>query len=212
MSDSHDDHGSSSSGGYDIAPLLGTLTMIGVPVAMVVMLGISGYAFMQGAGVNKGETDAAPPVPSDPSTPSGPATPAVAGVDAAVMEKGQAAYANCLACHGADGKGMQAGPSKMAPSLAGSELLLDTDPDKALLIVLKGIQKETADFMGVMAPLGATLDDENLAAVLTYARNSFGNSADPVTVEQAAAARAKFAEVPMMLSRPKIDEIVEAHK
>ena len=200
MSDSHDDHGSSSSGGYKFAPLLGTLTMIGVPVAMVVMLGISGYAFMQGAGVDKGVKEvkevAAPPVVPQ-------------GTD--MMAIGQTAYANCLACHGADGKGMKAGPMTMAPPLAGSELLLD-DPEKSLLIVLKGIQKETADYIGVMAPLGAALDDEKLAAVLTYARNSFGNSAAPVTVEQAAAARAKFTEVPMMLSRSKIDEIVEAHK
>jgi mono/diheme cytochrome c family protein len=211
MSDSHDDHGSSSSGGYNFAPLLGTLTMIGVPIAMVVMLGISGYAFMQGAGV-KQDVDTAPAVAApNPSGASAPSGPDVAGVDPAVMAIGQTAYANCLACHGADGKGMQAGQSMMAPSLAGSELLLG-DPDKSLLIVLKGIQKETADYMGVMAPLGATLDDEKLAAVLTYARNSFGNSAGPITPEQAAAARAKFTEVPMMLSRPKIDEIVEAHK
>ena len=127
------------------------------------------------------------------------------------MKIGQTAYANCLACHGVDGKGMQVGPATMAPPLAGSEILLG-DPDKTLLIVLKGIQKETTDFMGVMAPLGASLDDEKLAAVLTYTRNSFGNSAEAVTPEQAAAARAKFTEVPMMLSRSKIDEIVEAHK
>lgn len=201
MSDSHDDHGSSSSGGYSFAPLLGTLTMIGVPIAMVVMLGISGYAFIQGSGYQAEE---------EPEEEKSAVAPIVAqGPD--MMAIGQTAYANCLACHGADGKGMKVGAALMAPPLAGSELLLD-DPDKSLLIVLKGIQKEGEDYMGVMAPLGATLDDEKLAAVLTYARNSFGNSAEPVTVEQAAAARAKFTEVPMMLGRSKIDEIVEAHK
>lgn len=127
------------------------------------------------------------------------------------MKLGQAAYSNCMACHGGDGKGLKAGPMSMAPALAGSELLLD-EPDKSLLVVLKGIAKETNDFMGVMAPLAAALDDEKLAAVLTYCRNSFGNSGAAVTIEEAAAAREKFAEVPMMPSRSKIDEIVEAHK
>jgi mono/diheme cytochrome c family protein len=199
MSDSNDDHGSSSSGGYNYASLLGTLTMIGVPIAMVAMLGISGYAFMQGSGYQ--------PEEEDDKTPALLVAPQ--GTD--MMAIGQKAYANCLACHGADGKGVVLGPSTMAPPLLGSEILLG-DPEKTLLIVLKGIQKETADYMGVMAPLGAMLDDEKLAAVLTYTRNSFGNSAEAVTAEQAAAARAKFSEVPMMLSRPKIDEIVEAHK
>ncbi len=226
MSDSHDGHASDSSSGYKFAPLLGTLTMIIVPVSMVLLLGVSGYAFVKGGGVKEAPADdqgsAAPAAtqavvggaeaPTPAPTPAPAAGGAAAdGVDPSVMAMGQAAYANCMACHGADGKGFQAGPSMMAPPLVGSEILLG-DPDRPLLVVLKGIQKETTDFMGIMAPLGAALDDEKLAAVLTYSRNSFGNTAPAVTVEQAAAARAKFNEVPMMISRPKLDEIVKAHQ
>jgi mono/diheme cytochrome c family protein len=119
----------------------------------------------------------------------------------------------CAACHGPDGKGLQAGPALMAPSLVGSKLLLG-DPDAPLLVVLKGIAKENMNYMGVMAPLAAGLDDQKLAAVLTYVRNEWGNSAPAVTVEQAAAARAKFAAIdaPAGVKRAEIDAIVAAHK
>lgn len=227
MSDHGDSH---STGGFNYAHLLGKITMIGVPALMIVMLGVSGYAFIKNSGIEAvAEADAAPaksaaatapapkPAPATPATtatatPDAPkaASAGAADIDPAVMTLGQAAYANCLACHGADGKGLQIGALSMAPALAGSEVLL-ADPNRPLLVVLKGIAKETNDYLGIMAPLGAALDDEKLAAVLTYVRNSFGNSAPAVTVEQAAAARAKFSEVPMMVSRLKIEEILKAH-
>ncbi len=226
MSDHGDSH---TQGGYSLAPLLGKLLLYGVPTLMVILLGISGLAFIKDGGVKiddeaatpKAKVAPAPAAAAQPATPgAAPQAPADApaaaqaggsDIDPAVMTMGQAAYANCLACHGADGKGMKAGPMSMAPALAGSEILLG-DPDAPLLVVLKGIAKETNDYLGIMAPLAAALDDEKLAAVLTYARNSFGNSAPAVTVEQAAAAREKFTEVPMIISRSKIDEIVKAHK
>ena len=64
------------------------------------------------------------------------------------------------------------------------------------------------------AGLGAGLNDEQIAAVLTYVRNSWGNQAAPVTVEQVAAARAKFADVnaPAGVKRAEIMNIVGAHK
>ena len=129
------------------------------------------------------------------------------------MALGKSSYAMCAACHGPDGKGLKAGPALMAPSLIGSEVLLG-NPDAPLLVVLKGIAKEDMKFMGMMAPLAAGLDDEKLAAVLTYVRNEWGNSAPAVTVEQAAAARAKFADVdaPAGIKRGDIQKIVDAHK
>jgi mono/diheme cytochrome c family protein len=100
----------------------------------------------------------------------------------------------------------------MAPSLVGSETLLG-EPDRPILVVLKGILKENADFVGAMAPLG-TMSDEQLAGVLTYVRNSWGNAADPISVEQFAAARAKFLDVdaPAGVKRAEIDSIVKAHQ
>jgi len=217
-----------------IAKLIGIIFLISVPVVLIVMLGIVGTAFLSGSGVKtekkaEGEvaavTAAAPaPAPAAggdaPQGDSAPAAQAAAapanagsGVDPAVMALGKTSYALCAACHGADGKGLQAGPALMAPSLHGSEVLLG-DPDGPLLVVLKGIQKENMNFMGVMAPLAAGLDDEKLAAVLTYVRNSWGNTAPAVTVEQAASARARFADVnaPAGIKRAELEAIVKAHK
>lgn len=139
-----------------------------------------------------------------------------AEIDPAVMELGKTTFATCAACHGPDGKGLAAGPMLMAPSFHGADgaakLLLDDNVDKGILVVLKGIQKEGMDYMGMMAPLGAGLSDEQIAAVLTYLRNSYGNSASAVTAEQVATAREKYADVnaPAGVKRGDIDAIVGA--
>ncbi len=217
-----------------IVSLIGNAFLVLVPLALIVMLGIVGSAFIKGVREEpvkpKEEVAAAAPAAAPAATEAAPAAPAAVAkadaaapadkaaapaveIDPAVMSLGQASYAMCAACHGADGAGLKAGPALMAPSFHGSETLLG-DPDIPLLVVLKGIAKENMDFMGMMAPLGAGLDDEKLAAVLTYVRNSWGNSAPAVTVEQAAAARAKFAEVnaPAGVKRSELKAIVDAHK
>lgn len=134
------------------------------------------------------------------------------GIDQAVWDLGKNSFMLCAACHGPDGTGLKAGPVPMAPSLVGSETLLG-EPDRPILVVTKGILKETADFAGAMAPLG-TLSDDQIAAVLTYVRNSWGNSASPVTPDQVAAGRTRFADVdaPAGVKRAEIDAILEAHK
>ncbi len=126
----------------------------------------------------------------------------------AAMGTGQTEYAKCAACHGPDGKGMKVGPALMAPSLVGSEVVLG-DPDRAALVVLKGIRKEGDKYVGVMAPL--PLDDTALAGVLTYVRNSFGNQGGMVTPEEAAAARTRFNSVPAMVGRGELDGLLAAH-
>lgn len=218
-----------------ITTVLGTGVLFLIPISMIAMLGIVGFAFVGALGEKKKPEEtkmaAAAPAPAPaapapaPATPPGGDAPAPApaaveapaaeggAIDPAVMALGKTAYATCAACHGPDGQGLQVGPAKMAPSMTGSELLLG-DPDGPLLVVLKGIAKENMDYMGMMAPLAAALDDEKLAAVLTYTRNSWGNSAPAVTVEQAAAARAKFADVdaPAGIKRAEIQQILDAHK
>ena len=46
------------------------------------------------------------------------------------------------------------------------------------------------DYNGVMPPMGHAKDDE-IAAILTYVRNSWGNEGDPVSVAEVASVRAK---------------------
>lgn len=211
-----------------LAAFLGNAFLVAIPLVLIVMLGIVGSAFVGGMKKKPVKAEAvaaapslalAAPAPAAGAAPAAPAaggapTPApAAAIDPAVMALGKQSYMLCAACHGPDGSGLKAGPALMAPSLVGSKLLLG-DPDQSLLVVLKGIAKENMNFMGVMAPLAAGLDDQKLAAVLTYARNEWGNSAPAVTVEQAAAARAKFAGVnaPAGVKRAEIEAIVAAHK
>lgn len=116
----------------------------------------------------------------------------------------------CAACHGPDGKGLNAGtPMPMAPPLAESALANAGDGEILASIILNGIQKEDTKYLGVMAPLGAMLPDDQLAEIMTYVRAAFGNSASAVTVDQAKGWRAKYANQPMW-TRAKLDEAVKA--
>ncbi len=125
---------------------------------------------------------------------------------AKMMEAGKTSYMTCAACHGMDAKGVQAGPNKLAPSLIDSKLALG-DPSILALLVLKGIQKEGTEYMMMMAPLGAALDDEKLAAVMTYVRGSFGNKAAAVTKEDAAKYREQWKDITAPVTRAKLAEL-----
>jgi mono/diheme cytochrome c family protein/glucose/arabinose dehydrogenase len=81
----------------------------------------------------------------------------------------------CVGCHQPDG----AGREKLAPSLVGSRYTQGPDAGAAARVLLAG--KEGT--VGLMPPLGGTLNDEQIAAVLTYVRREWGNSGAPVTVE-----------------------------
>ncbi len=86
---------------------------------------------------------------------------------------GQEVYRNlCIACHQENGRGQE----KVAPPLVGSALAL-ADPDVPVRIVLNG--KEGS--IGLMPPLGTTLTDDQIAAVLTYVRRAWGQTGSPVT-------------------------------
>lgn len=77
----------------------------------------------------------------------------------------------CVGCHQPDGRGKE----KMAPTLVGSRYA-NGEPTAAMRILLAG--KEGA--VGLMPPLGGALNDEQIAAVLTYVRREWGNTGSPV--------------------------------
>ena len=78
--------------------------------------------------------------------------------------RGEKVYAaNCVACHQATGKG--AGPIK---ALDGSALVLDADKSKQIAIMLNGAGN------GAM-PAWKQLSDTEIAAVITYTKNNWGN-------------------------------------
>jgi mono/diheme cytochrome c family protein len=101
----------------------------------------------------------------------------------ALMEKGKQVYTTtCQACHQATGAGI---PGAFPP-LAESEWV-NGSPKRLAAIVLHGLQGEIKvkgqKFQSVMPPFKDQLKPEDIAAVATYVRNSFGNKADLVTVE-----------------------------
>jgi mono/diheme cytochrome c family protein len=94
----------------------------------------------------------------------------------------------CIACHGADGKGV---PGKYPP-LVDSEWVLG-DERIVVRILLQGM-RGPVDVLGETydgeMPGWAQLTDERIAAVLTYIRGSWGNSAESVATDLVASIRA----------------------
>lgn len=132
---------------------------------------------------------------AEPAVAAEPAAPA-AGPSPEAMAVGKTQYAVCQACHGADG----GGAAGIGPPLAGSEWV--TGPVENLIrIQLRGLMgpvKVKGTEYNLVMPPQAHQNDEQIAGVLTYIRNSFGNQASPVTAEQVAALRASEVGKPML--------------
>jgi mono/diheme cytochrome c family protein len=99
----------------------------------------------------------------------------------AILEQGRAAYAVCAACHQPDGRGL---PS-IAPPLVGASIV--TGPAEALIeVVLRG--RDTDPAFPAMPPV-AGLSDDQLAAILTFIRQSWGHAASPIAAASVRARR-----------------------
>jgi mono/diheme cytochrome c family protein len=94
----------------------------------------------------------------------------------------------CALCHNPDG----AGKPNQAPPLAGAELVLGS-ANRLIHIPLAGLQGPLTvkgqQWNLAMPAMGAALSDEDLAAVLSYMRQSWGNKASEITPEQVAKVR-----------------------
>lgn len=119
-----------------------------------------------------------------------PATAPIKAGMAASIARGKEVYLQtCLACHQADGLGVQ----NMNPPLVKTKWVLG---DKTILVqvVLKGLSQEIeidGDSYHNVMPARTELQDQQIADVLTYVRNSFGNKASAVTAAEVKAIRAK---------------------
>lgn len=104
----------------------------------------------------------------------------------------------CQACHQPNGQG---NPSQGIPPLAGSEWVVggEASPARLARIVLYGLSGPITvagrTYNGQMPAQGGSLKDYQIAGVLTYVRNSFGNKGDEkepaITTAIVRAARAK---------------------
>lgn len=90
---------------------------------------------------------------------------------------------NCIACHQADGQGIEG----VYPALAGNPVVTAEDPSAVIRTVLRG--------RGGM-PTFSQLDDESLAALVSYIRQAWENEASVVEPADIAAARDVDEEAP----------------
>ena len=106
-----------------------------------------------------------------------------------LFNKGKEIYerdGSCMTCHQVDGKGLGASGF---PPLAGTKWVLASE-DRLIKIALNGIYGPIKvlgkEYPGTvpMTPNRDLLNDQELASVLTYVRNAFGNNASVITPEK----------------------------
>lgn len=75
---------------------------------------------------------------------------------------------NCAECHQRDGKGIQ----NIYPSLAGNEVVLGSAVDVALVLIIG---------RGEMPSFNGSISSEDMAAIINYVRNSWGNEGEAIS-------------------------------
>jgi nitrite reductase (NO-forming) len=103
----------------------------------------------------------------------------VAAVSTSASDHGKGIYERiCTTCHQPDGRGMPG----VFPPLAQSDFLME-NAERAVGVLLEGLQGPITvngqTFNGAMPNF--SLKDDEIAAVLSYVRNNFGNSGSTVT-------------------------------
>lgn len=98
------------------------------------------------------------------------------GVDEELMAMGETVFEqNCASCHGTDGQGTPG-----VPALAGNATVTG-DPEGVIQTVFEG--------PSTMPAFRDELSDEEIAAVISYIRNTWGNEAPTISADDVAAAR-----------------------
>ncbi len=124
-------------------------------------------------------------LPASPDTASG-------APSAAAMRAGHAIFFDaCTACHLVEAKGQP----RMFPPLGGSAVAQQRDPTGLIGLILGG--GRTAPTLArpsfqTMPSFAWKLDDQQIADVASYVRNSWGNRASPVSAKQVATIRSKL--------------------
>jgi mono/diheme cytochrome c family protein len=112
------------------------------------------------------------------------------------FERGKSIYRElCTTCHAPDGRGLKRpdGKGLLAPPLPESPRL-EQNREAVIRIMLHGLTGELdgRKYEGLMAPFGATNDDEWVSSVLTYVRREWGNAGSTIQPSDVASAREKF--------------------
>ena len=118
-----------------------------------------------------------------------PATP-----DPATMKSGAQIYADeCSACHAGNGKGIPG----LFPTLSGTPVVQQSDPTTLLHVVLRGalsVGTKPAPTAPAMPAFAWLLNDDQVASVVTYIRNAWGNAAPAVSSGDVGKTRASLVE------------------
>ena len=150
-----------------------------------------------------------------PDASFGPTNKKLSNADKQVYELGKEVFnreAHCATCHQADGRGVD----NIYPGLAKSNWL-EGEGDRVIKIVLKGLfgplefqgkkygpEKGTPPMMG----FGPLLKDEEVAAVISYVHQSFGNDLPMVKVEDVKRVREETKDRAIFYM---VDEILKEH-
>ena len=135
---------------------------------------------------------------ADQAAPSAAITTATASAAAGKLTKSEQVAAGkvlfmgtCSVCHQPEGQGI---PS-VFPPLAGSDFL-NTDPKRAIGVVLNGLSGKVtvngAEYNSVMPPM-SQLNDDEVANILTFVLNSWGNKGTQVSASEVTATRGSTA-------------------
>jgi len=121
--------------------------------------------------------------------PPGAPKPARKAPSAAAMRAGEAIFTDvCSACHQANGEGVP----RIFPPLAGDVSVQAKDPTTVVRIILEGtraVPTPARPTPTAMPAFAWKLDDDAIASVATFVRNSWGNSAPPVSAGKVAKLR-----------------------
>lgn len=114
----------------------------------------------------------------------------------------------CVQCHQANGQGV---PGQFPP-LAGSEWVHES-PNRLIRIVLNGItgpiDVKGQAFNNTMPPWKGTLNDEQIAHVLSFVRKEWGNNAPSITPEEVSKVRAETKSREAPFTAPELRAIPE---
>jgi len=137
-------------------------------------------------------------IPSDGEDKGVPPKPAIDSY----MAKGAKLYSKCSGCHGPDGKG----DGNAYPSLAGSAWVTG-ETERLAMVILNGLggPTSTGKTYGVMP--AQAMKGEDLAPLMTYIRNSFGNKTGDVVTKQMGAAALEISN-----ARPKVGTAVNSEE
>lgn len=98
----------------------------------------------------------------------------ISGIADAQSEGEQLFLNNCAECHQRDGRGIP----NIYPALAGSEVVRGSGVDVALVLIIG---------RGEMPSFAGSISDEDMASIINYVRNAWGNSGENISAETVAA-------------------------